>query len=64
MLGEMTVDTEQDRLAAINGHLVEDVKFGGGPLEHLDKGGSFEVRQTEIAPCQWEMTALCVDLNG
>jgi hypothetical protein len=36
MLGEMTVDTEQDRLAAINGHLVEDVKFGGGLLEHLD----------------------------
>jgi hypothetical protein len=43
---------------------VEDVKFGGGLLGHLDKGGRFEVRQTEVAPGQWEMTALLVDMKG
>ena len=64
MQGEMTVDTKQVRLAEIKGHLVEDVKFGGGLLGHLDKGGSFEVRQTEVAPGQWEMTALFVDIKG
>lgn len=36
----------------LNGHLMEDVKFGGGLLGHLDKGGKFEVRQTEVAPGQ------------
>ena len=58
MQGEMTVDIKQERLVALNGHLVEDVKFGGGLLGHLDKGGKFEVRQTEVAPGQWEMTTL------
>jgi hypothetical protein len=45
MQGEMTVDTKQERLAALSGHLMEDVKFGGGLLGHLDKGGKFEVRE-------------------
>jgi hypothetical protein len=64
MQGEMTVDTKQERLAAINGHLMEDVKFGGGLLGHLDKGGKFEVRQAEVTPGQWEMTVLGVDMKG
>jgi len=64
MEGEMTVDSKQERLAAINGHLMEEVKFGGGLLGHLDKGGKFEVRQTEVAPGQWEMTVLVVDMKG
>jgi hypothetical protein len=64
MQGEMTVDTKQERLAAIKGHLVEDVKFGGGLLGQLDKGGRFEVKQTEVVPGQWEMTALVVDMKG
>ena len=64
MQGEMTVDTKQERLAALNGRLMEDVKFGGGLLGHLDKGGKFEVRQAEVVPGQWEMTVLGVDMNG
>jgi hypothetical protein len=64
MQGEMTVDIKQERLAALNGQLMEDVKFGGGLLGHLDKGGKFEVRQTEVAPGEWEMTILCVDMKG
>ncbi len=64
MEGEMTVDTKQERLTALNGHLVEDVKFGGGLLGHLDKGGRFEVRQKEVAPGHWEVTILSVDMKG
>lgn len=64
MQGEMTVDTKQDRLVALNGHLMEDIKFGGGLLGHLDKGGEFEVKQTEVAPGHWEMIALRVDIKG
>jgi hypothetical protein len=64
MEGEMTVDRKQERLAAINGHLMEDVKFGGGLLGHLDKGGKFEVSQTEVAPGLWEMIVLDVDMKG
>ncbi len=64
MEGEMTVDSKQERLAALNGHLMENVKFGGGLLGRLDRGGKFEVRQTEVAPGHWEMTALNVDMKG
>jgi hypothetical protein len=64
MQGEMTVDIKQERLAALNGYLMDDVKFGGGVLGHLDKGGKFGVRQTEVAPGEWEMSILCVDMQG
>ena len=64
MQGEMTVDTKQERLAALNGHLTEDVKFGGGLLGHLDKGSKFEVRQAEVAPGHWEMTVMVVEMKG
>jgi hypothetical protein len=64
MQGEMTVDTKQARLAALDGHLMEDVKFGGGLLGHLDRGGKFEVKQAEVAPGHWEITVLGVDMKG
>jgi hypothetical protein len=64
MQGQMTVDTKQERLAALKGRLLEDVKFGGGLLGHLDKGGEFEVKQAEVAPGHWEMTVLDVDMKG
>jgi len=64
MQGEMTVDVKQSRLTGIRGHLVADVKFGGGLLGCLDRGGKFEVRQLEVAPGQWEMIVLVVDMKG
>lgn len=64
MQGEMTVDAKQKRLVELKGHLVEDVKFGGGLLGHLDKGGNFEFKQAEVAPGQWEMTVLDVNMRG
>jgi hypothetical protein len=64
MEGEMWVDCKQERLAAFNGHLTEDVKFGLGFLGHLDKGGHFEVRQAEVVPGHWDMTTLSLDMTG
>ncbi len=64
MEGEITVDTKQERLVEINGHLMEDVKFGFGLLGHLDRGSRFEIGQTEIIPGHWEMTALHVNMKG
>jgi hypothetical protein len=64
MEGEVWVDVKQERLAAMNGRLMEDVKFGGGLLGHLNKGGHFEVRQAEVAAGHWEMAAMAVDMKG
>ena len=52
------------RLAAFNGHLTQDVKFGLGLLGHLDKGGHFEVRQAEVVPGHWDMTTMSLEMTG
>lgn len=64
MEGTLTLDLKQQRLAEISGRLNSSVKFGGGLLGHLDKGGTFLVRQQAIAPGCWQMTLLDVQMNG
>ena len=64
MEGEMWIDCKQERLAAFNGHLNQDVKFGFGMLGHLDKGGHFEVGQAEVVPGHWDMTSMSVEMTG
>jgi len=64
MEGEIWVDARQDRLVEITGHLIHEVKFAGGLLGHLDRGGRFEARQAEVAPGHWELTTLNVDMKG
>ena len=64
MAGEMWVDARQQRLISISGQLMNDVKFGGGLLGHLEKGGRFIVKRVEIAPGDWELTDLTVNMQG
>lgn len=33
-------------------------------MGHLNKGGHFEVRQTEVAAGHWEMAAMAVNMRG
>jgi hypothetical protein len=64
MEGEMWVDCKRERLAAFNGHLTQDVKFGLGLLGRLGKGGHFEVTQAEVVPGHWDMTTMNLDITG
>jgi len=64
MDGDLWVDSKQGRLMEISGHLTREVKFGGGLLGHLNPGGKFEVKQTEVTPGYWELTLLNVDMKG
>jgi hypothetical protein len=64
MTGTMLVDPQQKRLAAIDGTLTSEVKFFGGIFGHLDKGGTFTVRQEEVSPHFWEITAMHVHMGG
>ena len=64
MAGEMWVDARQQRLISISGQLMNEVKFGGGLLGHLEKGGRFIVKRVEIAPGDWELTDLTVNMQG
>jgi hypothetical protein len=64
MEGKMWVDCKQERLAAFNGRLTQDVKFGLGLLGHLDKGGHFEVRQAEVVLGHWDITTMNLEMTG
>ena len=64
MEGRIWVDPQKRRLAEIDGHLTTSVKFGGGLLGYLDKGGEFRVKQSEVAPGYWEITLMHVDMRG
>src|ERR1700680_4271704 len=64
MKGTLLVDEKQKRLAEINGELTTEVKFGGGVLGHLDKGGTFVVKQQDVGSGHWEMTLMDVRMNG
>lgn len=64
MTGEMWVDGNQKRLIAIDGRLTSEVKFGAGLLGHLEKGGQFMVKRTQVAPNDWEVTELTVNMQG
>lgn len=64
MVGSLWLNLKLQRLAGIQGHLNQEVKFAGGLLGHLDKGGTFDVKQTQIAPGIWDVTYMNVQMNG
>jgi len=64
MAGELWVDGDWKRMLSISGHLIEEVRFGGGFLGHLEKGGQFIVKFAEISPGAFEMTQLLVNMHG
>ena len=43
---------------------MSDVEFGFGVLGKLQKGGTFEVVQSEVAPRDWEVSLLDVHITG
>jgi hypothetical protein len=64
MEGELVLDTKQQRIVEFSGHLIHSVDFGGGLLGHLDQGGTFDVRQEEVAPGHWEISLLKINMKG
>jgi hypothetical protein len=58
------VNGKQARVEEITGQLIHEVKFAGGLLGHLNKGGTFLVKQAEVAPGYWELTLLKVQMKG
>lgn len=64
MTGELVIDGKRMRLAQLQGRLVSRVNFGYGVLGHLNKGGTFDVKQTLVADDHWDMTLLDTELTG
>lgn len=64
MVGSIWFNTKATRLQEISGRLSHEVKFGEGILGHLDAGGTFDVKQAQVAPGFWELTSLIVNMKG
>ena len=64
MDGTMTVNQEQKRIVKLSGRLTKPVTFGWGILGKLQKGGTFEVQRSEIAPHVWQITATHIHIQG
>jgi hypothetical protein len=64
MDGFVIVNTKENRLVEISGNLTHGVEFAGGIFGHLDPGGTFDVRREEIAPGNWAITRLKVNMKG
>lgn len=64
MEGSVWIEPTQERIVRIEGTLVKDVSFGWGIVGHLNKGGIYEIAQTQLAPGKWRITKLDVDLKG
>jgi hypothetical protein len=64
LAGELWVDSKENRIEEIKGHLIRDVRFWGGLAGHLNKGGQFYVKQVEAAPGHWLLSKIDVQMNG
>jgi len=64
MEGTLLLDPAQERLAEIDGKLTSEVKFLCGLLGHLDKGGTFSVKQQDVGCHCWEVTLMDIHMNG
>jgi hypothetical protein len=62
--GSMVIDQEQKRIAEISGRITSEVKFVGGLLGHLDKGGTFLVKAGQVASGHWDVLLMNLDISG
>ena len=62
--GKMWIDRVGGRMARMDGTLFEDVTFGWGLLGRLNKGGTFNVVQSNVGHDHWEVVALDVTMSG
>ena len=64
MEGKVWVEPVQERIVQVQGKLVKDVSFGWGIVGRLNKGGIYEISQTQLSPGIWRITTLNVDVKG
>jgi hypothetical protein len=64
MQGYVLIDATSQRIALIDGTLFRDVSFGWGIIGHLDKGGTFRVRQADVGDGAWDITELSLKITG
>ena len=64
MAGHAIVDAAQKRVIVLSGKLIQTVEFGWGLFGKMDKGGTFRIVRSQVAPGIWEITETHVHIQG
>ncbi len=64
MSGDFWVSKFNMRLEEFSGRITSRVEFGWGLLGHLNEGGTFNVKQAEVAKGHWDITLLETNITG
>lgn len=64
MSGDFWISKFNMRLEQFSGRITSRVEFGWGLLGHLNKGGTFDVKQAEVAKDHWDITLLDTNITG
>jgi hypothetical protein len=64
MEGVVLLDPQEQHVARIDGILFKDVGFGWGILGHLDRGGHFQVDQTNVSEHNWMIARMDLTFTG
>lgn len=64
MSGELWIDPAAERIARLQGHLLQDVDFGWGILGRLYKGGSIDLQQSDVGDHQWRIVHFKMVMSG
>ncbi len=64
MTGELWIDPAAERVARLDGHLLQDVDFGWGILGRLYKGGSVLLEQDVVGDHQWRIVHFKMIMTG
>lgn len=63
LTGELWIDTAQERVTHLEGHLQQDTSYGWGVLGKLDKGGWVVLEQADVGNHQWRIVRLQLKMN-
>ncbi len=64
MTGEIWIDTAQERVVRLEGHLKQDVDFGWGILGRLNNGGWIVIEQADVGEHQWRIVRFQMSMSG
>jgi hypothetical protein len=64
MAGTMELDSRANRMARLDGTLIDDVNFGWGIFGKLHKGSHFEIREADVGDEHWDVTYRNLDFTG
>jgi hypothetical protein len=64
MAGEIRIDTQDQRVLRLEGHLQQDVDFGWGMLGRLNKGGWIIIDQSDVGDHQWRIVRFQMVMSG